>query len=98
MNCLNVDAQINLEMVNNLLMEYSFPKKGFYWDIERRESTSPQDINNIKVNLTIHHIQAVHVKMRIEHFWSYLSQILMDFAQIWFILKLIQLIRFPMAD
>jgi len=33
------------------------------------------------------HIQTVHDKMKVFHFWSYLSQIQMDLAQIWFILK-----------
>ena len=55
-------------------------KEGFQWDTER----SPQKIHNFNVKLIIL-IQAVHVKMEIDHFWPYLRQILMDFAQIWFI-------------
>ena len=38
----NVDAQI-IEMMNYLVMAYSFPTEGVYWDKERIESTSPQD-------------------------------------------------------
>ena len=66
--CLNVDAQINLEMIN---LWHTFKQCLIKWG-----------------------------------FWSYLSQILMDFAQIWFIWKVscrnstnpipqVRLIRFP---
>ena len=40
MNCLNVDAQINLEMVNYLLMAYSFPKEGFPCFPETRKKST----------------------------------------------------------
>ena len=43
-------------------------------------------INYFKVNLSIQ-IQAVHDKIRISLFGSYLSQLFMDFAPIWLIVK-----------
>ena len=40
-----------------------------------------------QVNVS-HHIHVLHDKMRIYNFWLYLSQMLMDFASIWVILKI----------
>ena len=86
MLCLNVGAQINLEIVNyfvdwlaacsSVTMEYNF------W----RVLWQHQVINYFKVNLSIQ-IQAVHVKIRISLFGSYLRQLFMDFAPIWLIVK-----------
>ena len=83
MVCLNVSAQINLEIVNYFvewlaafLLCHNF----------RRVLLHLQVINYFKVNLSIQ-IQAVHDKIRISLFGSYLSQLFMDFAPIWLIVK-----------
>ena len=83
MHCLNVDAQINMKFyitlgTVGLLSSYV------------TESTTTQGkfyaANNSKVNLR-NHIHGVHDKMRIWHFLSYLSQILMDLVQILLLLE-----------
>ena len=61
MHCLNVDAQINLEIMNHLVMQYNSSKV-----VTQEEGSQPvhKIIHNFKVNLTTH-IQTDHDKMRI---------------------------------
>ena len=40
----------------------------------------------------------MHNKMRIYHFWSYLSQMWMDFATLWVILKLENIVIYTMTE
>ena len=50
-------------------------------------------LNNWQIQSIFEHPHArVHDKMRISHFWSYLSHMWMDFASIWVILKLVNIV------
>ena len=89
MHCLNVDAQINMKFYTTLgtvglLSSYV------------TDSTTTQGkfyaVNISKVTLR-YHIHGVHDKMRIWHFLSYLSQILMDLVQILLLLEPFTLAR-----